>query len=854
VVVSSSNNITTAGSSSSSSVVNTFRQRLFFNSSSSCCCTLLRSIYHSLHHRISNDRNLYILSTVIILLPCLTFYICRVVRHLTTPFDNDNKDSNSSNSSNYNHKELANDFGKLSAASLSFLLLPISKYSNLLLGIGGGNGEVHIVRMHIYAGYLALLGGILHGLYYIWIWIEVDEYTSLDDVFPLMLSSVSGSSSNREMHEGHDHDHNDTSDESSSSSCFVKDYNKQCHTKFVNLSGIINGISFLLLGLTSLWYIRRHYYIVFYYVHIVLSSSMLLITLLLHYNKMIWYIGPSILCYIGCNVPVYIEGMYKSLVVGGGGGVCVSKVCCIPDSRGCVELTIVRNDNDGGGGGCDDDDAIGKYVRLTVPEISSKSHPFTAFCDPNHHHQQQQQHFKILFRPIGKFTTQLSKRLESLVTSPELTPSEYTLHSSSRTDATAAATTTTRLPPKMLINGVSTSSNLVRQSMKHDHMIIVAGGVGIVPYINLISSLYKNGMMRKIGKSGGGGQQRRSSYELDDDDDDDHDHDHDDSMEYFDNNGEDGAVEEEQSHIQKTRRVDIHWISRDEGLIRHIVDNYLSFYCHDGSNSNTLSITISIHHTNESSALSISNLDEPATTETTLTQYMAPSESTTSLASPTSLYEGNKRSLLHNVLPTLVFASIAFGGLWIINYCYENIQDKHVMETRPISVIGIIIWSVVVSIASLALVKMTETFSRVVAYTKLDNGVGVEEMDNGNGEIECGEMPHESVSSSDDNMSIDHDDGEAQREGGVGLKNGECHEHQLAVPIAHLQGRPDLRAMFRSAIERSQDEEETNLGVFICGPSMLTDAVSKAIKNSQEQRGCVHNEPRVYIYQEMFEL
>ena len=230
----------------------------------------------------------------------------------------------------------------------------------------------------------------------------------------------------------------------------------------------------------------------------------------------------------------------------------------------------------------------------------------------------------------------------------------------------------------------------------------------------------------------------------------------------------------------------------------------MSFYRRDGNNSNTLSITISIHHTNESSALSISNLDEPATTETTLTQYMAPSESTTSLASPTSLYEGNKRSLLHNVLPTLVFASIVFGGLWIINYCYENIQDKHVMETRPISVIGIIIWSVVVSIASLALVKMTETFSRVVAYTKLDNGVGVEEMDNGNGEVECGEMPRdattdESLSSSDDNMSIDHDDGEAQREGGVGLKNGECHEHQLAVPIAHLQGRPDLRAMFRSA-------------------------------------------------------
>ena len=357
-------------------------------------------------------------------------------------------------SSNYNHKELANDFGKLSAASLSFLLLPLSKYSNLLSTSLGGS-EVHIVKMHIYAGYIALVGGILHGLYYIWIWIEVDGYTSLDDVFPLLYTVSSGSSSNigdgssnsnRNMHQGHDHD---ASHEASSSTCYVKDYNKQCHIKFVNLTGIINGISFILLSITSLWYIRRHYYLLFYVAHIVLST-MLLFTLVLHYNKMIWYIGPSILCYIGCNVPVYIEGLYKSLGVGGGGGVCVSKVCCIPESRGCVELTIVRNNDDSGssGGGDDsDDDFIGKYVRLTVPEISSKSHPFTAFCDPNHH--QQQRHLKILFRPIGKFTTQLSKRLELLVTSPEMTPSEYTLHSN-RTDATAATTTTTRRPPRCL--------------------------------------------------------------------------------------------------------------------------------------------------------------------------------------------------------------------------------------------------------------------------------------------------------------------------------------------------------------------------------------------------------------------
>eukprot|EP00985_Skeletonema_marinoi_P010997 scaffold5180_cov74-Skeletonema_marinoi.AAC.2 len=114
------------GSSSSSSFFNTHRQRL----SSSCCCGgLLRSIYNSIAHRIPNDNhqnNLYILSTAIILLPCIIFYIRRVIRHLSKLTDD----------GHYNHDELANDFGKLSAASLSFLLLPAWHMDCITLGYG----------------------------------------------------------------------------------------------------------------------------------------------------------------------------------------------------------------------------------------------------------------------------------------------------------------------------------------------------------------------------------------------------------------------------------------------------------------------------------------------------------------------------------------------------------------------------------------------------------------------------------------------------------------------------------------------------------------------------------------------
>ena len=740
------------GSSSSASFFNTHRQRL----SSSCLGdnTTFRSICRSISYRISNDisqNNLNILSTTIILLPCIIFYIRRVIRHLSKLTDD----------GRYDHDELANNFGKLSAAFLSFLLLPVSKHSALFKSLS--LGEVQVVRMHIYAGTCAIAAGMAHGLYYTWIWIAVDGY-SYHDVFP-------------------------------GSECFQKDYDKGCHSKFVNLLGIINGVGFVILGCTALWWVRRHYYNIFYYVHIVLAI-ILLFGLVMHYNKMIWFIAPSLLSYMASNVPLAFESLYKWSK----GGVGITKVVCIPDSRGCVELTIATARNECSNGGLEQQQqqqrAIGKYIRLTVPEISSKSHPFTAFCDPLH-----PQDMKILFRPIGAFTMQLSKRLETLVTSPELTPSELTVSND------------TRQCPKMLVNGVSTSSDLLEQALKHDNIVVVAGGVGIVPYISLLSELHNI------------------------------------NLEQFKNGGE-------QSHIQKTRRIQVHWISRDEGLIKYIVENYFSLYCQDGGDSN-LTITINVHHTTNEQRSSIASSDDYDESDT-LTEFVVPLETARSLSSPTSLYEGSKRSLLQNIVPTLVFASIVSGGLWIVTYCYDNIQEKHVIETRPVSVIGIIVWSIVISIGSLALVKVTETLTRVVAYSKLESNE-CEDEENG---IECGVVSSRDATghfSIDDTSTEDDEINEyetQQLESTSGKKKGGHHGLEDAV-ISHLQGRPDFEPIIKTTFESARDEE-TDIAVFMCGPSQLTAAVSRAVNFEEESGRCfastLSREPRAYVYQEMFEL
>ena len=153
---------------------------------------------------------------------------------------------------------------------------------------------------------------------------------------------------------------------------------------------------------------------------------------------------------------------------------------------------------------------------------------------------------------------------------------------------------------------------------------------------------------------------------------------------------------------------------------------------------------------------------------------------------------------------------------------------------------------------------MSETLSRVVAYSKLGSNE-CEDEENG---IECGV-----ISSRDDtgHFSIDDassdddeiDEYETQQLESASGKKGGHHGLEDAV-ISHLQGRPDFETIIKTAFESARDEE-TDIAVFMCGPSQLTAAVSRAINKEEENSGrcfasALTYEPREYVYQEMFEL
>lgn len=652
------------------------------------CRTVTRILINDMNH------GLALLKVLIITIPCTIFVVKKIATHLATK------------TGTKLHEEIANDFGKLAVAAMSYFLIPVSNHSKLLEA--AGIGSIHAVRLHIWAGCIAIFGGLVHGLYYVWIWIFLKEET-LEKIFPLL-----------------------------SGDCWVRGYGSSCHTRFVNLSGILCGISFILLGLTSIWWVRRNFYRLFYFAHATFSI-ILLLGLTMHYNKMILYLAPSLLYYMASNVPVCLEAMKKWYH----GGNAISKVIHIPASGGCVEVSLqIPTLHDA---------PTGKYVRLSVPEISFKSHPFTVFSHPDHPGDG-----KVIFRTFGAFTSQLSHKLANRCDRPE------------------------RQFPKVLVNGLHAGTNQLEQALQHDNIIIVAGGVGIVAYISLLASL-----LSQLHST-----TSRGDVEL-------------------------GDARTKRSDLKKHKFVDVHWACRDEGLIKHILNAYMTpLQRRAESDISPLEITFTVHHTSRDQ-MQEEQLCNASLSESIFVESVAPPVP--------PAFRGHKK-LLHNLVPTFTFAAIAWGGLWIINYCYDNVQSKHVMETRPVAVGALILWSLAASMVSIFAVSMSSTVRSKFLYTK----VGTTMM-----EIECPEIvsgcSDEEFAAPSAKVTLPKDSTKAVEE---------TESVNETVCIHHSKGRPDFALIIQGALnERVNNGSSNDIGIFTCGPSSLVNSLRAHCRGVGSSRG-----------------
>jgi hypothetical protein len=375
------------------------------------------------------------------------------------------------------------------------------------------------------------------------------------------------------------------------------------------------------------------------------------------------------------------------------------------------------------------------------------------------------------------------------------------------------------------------------------------------------------------------------------------------------------------------RTIDVHWISRDEGLIRHVLANYLEPFCYatndgdGGSESNSarrggglrsastaviacpISINIIVHHTSpqnssmQSLALAGADAAEVDAHCDGSNSAVLSEQSTgvwkphhehrynggrmrTASMSAASIYDGNHQSLMHNIIPTATYATIVFGGMCIVQYCYENIQDKNVVQTRTIAVLVIMALSLVVALISYGLVLVWEA-----CYDKFNvNGDGlhqrsIEEKSGGVGAIEVAFsrgaskiLPEEKQPQivaddckEDSELNRDHSSTDQNS-----FHAGD-DEYRRIITISHRQGRPDLAVIVGDSMRGGKTQQyengggydcdvnlnaEFDLGIFICGPTEMTDSVRRAIQRGEGEKRMAFcgGTKAASVYQEVFEL
>ena len=224
------------------------------------------------------------------------------------------------------------------------------------------------------------------------------------------------------------------------------------------------------------------------------------------------------------------------------------------------------------------------FPHFCVPSISPIWHPFTVFTAPG-----DQSTVRILFRATGPFTNQLLNAIQQTAVS-------------------------TCPPPVVLVDGFYGGTDRVEQALCHDVVVMVAGGVGITPFLSFAPMLLASLSDRSVSEN-------------------------------------------------KTKEVTLHWLCRDEGMIDHVVTHYLSPIVE----TSTLKFMVVIHHTAQD-RVGVQGTSEGPTVELIseeghhVTEYAAGR----TFITPAMLSPFGKTSTVQNIVAFLLFSTICWVGMFTI--------------------------------------------------------------------------------------------------------------------------------------------------------------------------------------------
>lgn len=548
---------------------------------------------HRWSHRLFNvegDWSMDLWAMSLILFPSVVFVAATIYRHMHgNEIDLDEQLAITSDA-----------FAMVSEVVGSILLIPIARQSSLLKVVGWS--EARAVRIHIWAGRIFIIAVLIHGGMHMFRWMGNERLATM------MLPPAACWTWDNEQYSNF------------RPACEDGDTECTCYAMFRNFTGVGGGVALLVLMITSLHEVRRKFYSLFYMSHII-AAPLAIILVVLHWNRSILFMAPSLLYYAATSLPTYLENRFKSR----NDGVkilSVERIPCLPNSKKDVDITTthyisltleatalaVQNFRPG------------YYVQVKAPQISSISHPFTVNTVPGKDNQ-----LRVIFKALGRFTSDLSNKLQ-----------EATLE-----QQTASL-------PKLHINGYLGTPNRLREVLRHDLVVLVAGGIGITPYLTLLQQLHQ-------------------------------------------------TLSEASPNAYSTKRIVLLWTCRDANLVEYVKREHLQpILDSQESGSNDFKFKFIIHHTGDSTFVPTYSDKENVISDAMKTQK--PLQSSGIPFSPSLFSAESGATLKFNALRFLAFCSIAWTGLAAVWWLFAHVQDEEAVTMRITGLVAILIIGVAVAL------------------------------------------------------------------------------------------------------------------------------------------------------------
>lgn len=333
---------------------------------------------------------------------------------------------------------------------------------------------------------------------------------------------------------------------------------------------------------------------------------------ILHYNKAILYFSPSILYYASTTIPNYVQSWMQRRANGKGTRILsITKIPCLTNQKSTATVWDIVFE-------CSyeafEQYQQGQYCNMYVPQISIVAHPFTVNKVPGYTDR-----LRLLVRETGTFTTQLGKCFHgSLQRSAHAAIDETAVHSLSAASL-----------PSMHISGFYGMHDRKELIRSHDHAIMIAGGIGITPYLT--------GLLELTSKN----------------------------------------LSTSSSSSSCLKVLELHWVCRDSSLIRYIYDEYFSKILKCSSLINGVSLKIIVHYTGtEEDIIDCKSL---------LTRCIPePSSEYRAITHPTeqSYFSLSKNSnKFQDKVALMAFTGIFTFGLWIIWFFCVGVQNQDAIIT-----------------------------------------------------------------------------------------------------------------------------------------------------------------------------